>query len=367
MKNQNRVRRETGSKAASAQVRGPSATQAGKGLKTYRVFTAAAGETDMTKWQVCESIQARSPLAAARARLGQCKRPAVCRFNQGGFDYLFERVARRTPGNGPDRAAGTLTFQNHRSGRAAAHIGLTAKQVANLERAADQAGMNLNGFICLALLKASPPAPAPEPATPPQPTVATPLPLFNAAPIEVREVCATAGLMLELREAGSAAGALAVLQAETIRTGVKDCAEWGDVEAPRLADGARELARMSAVRFGQALTALDKWVAAAMREVPTAALPIAPLPDNEASMNRWGELGVSALQYEVESAVGQLEACVRQQASVLADHHEAGAMPMGEAVATRLNAAYTAASSATRRLGEAVLAVRELGGERRAA
>lgn len=202
-----------------------------------------------------------------------------------------------------------------------------------------------------------------------QAAVPIPLPLSCSVPIEVREVCATAGLMLELHEAGNAAAALAVFQAETIRTGVKDCAEWGDVTAPRVADGARELARMSAVRFDQAFNALNNWVAASMREIPAEALPIAPLPQSAASMNRWLELGVSEPQCELENAAGQLESCVRQQAGILADHLEAGAMPMGAAVATRLEAAWRGAFAATRRLGEALLAVRAQASaeERRAA
>lgn len=100
MKKQDRVHREADSKTASAQARSHSATQAAKGLKTYRVFTAAAGETDMTKWQESGSIQARSPLDAARRHLREFKRLAVCRFNQGGKDYLFDLVkaAPATPG-----------------------------------------------------------------------------------------------------------------------------------------------------------------------------------------------------------------------------------------------------------------------------
>lgn len=151
MKNQNRVRRKAGSKSASAQARSQSTAQAAKGLKTYRVFTVAAGETDMTKWQECESIQARSPLSAARQQLGQFKRLAVCRFNQGAWDYIFERDTSKDP---DDHTAGTITFTNHVSGRPVVFNGLSASLVEALERAAERDGMNLNGFIDLALREA---------------------------------------------------------------------------------------------------------------------------------------------------------------------------------------------------------------------
>lgn len=96
-KNQNRVHREGGAKGASAQARSQSTTQAAKGLKTYRVFTAKAGETDMARWKQTGLKQARSPLDAARQLLGRRwgefeRRGMRWCATQGETDYIFDLV-----------------------------------------------------------------------------------------------------------------------------------------------------------------------------------------------------------------------------------------------------------------------------------
>lgn len=161
MKNQNRVRREGDSKGASAQARSQSTKQAASGLKTYRVFTARAGETDMTQWQEGERIQARSPLDAARRHLRQFKRVAVCRFNQGNTDYIFDLVKENAAAPEPPTPAGLLMLadlnQREKGGRAP----LTAAELAAIQQAAQQRGLPLQVFLKSALLDAANATPSP--------------------------------------------------------------------------------------------------------------------------------------------------------------------------------------------------------------
>jgi len=353
MKNQNRVHGDRDSKRGGAQALRQTTTQARTGLKTYRVFTARAGETDMTKWSETGQIQARSPLAAARRQLREFKRVAVCRFTKGETDYIFDLVKGKgaTPASAGEGV--TLAFFSHAADEKFADVAYTAAEFAAIQQAARKLNLTLEEFFNRALVgavAAAPPAPAPSAAPP-----GVPVPVVLLWPAQIAGELHAA--QRELDHAADAAVALALMNAESIKEDVKGSAEWEDLALPRFDFGAVELARMAAGQISAALERHDDSLNQLAGEVEARTEPVATLPDAR-SLTAAIELRRPLDTSGAESAVAFMSHCLTAQGAVMCDRGSGDSLAASLAVNARLDAAWRAVLTQSNRLVDAVLAVR---------